>query len=215
MTRRRGQYPATDPVAGVTQWMEEELAMNGHGPRVLVTAASKHGATAEMATFLARGLAESAAGRRSALSAVAIPVERQPDPSHYDAVVLASGVYAGRWLESARHYAAEHATALRGRPVWLLSSGPIGEPPFPPEDAHDAGPLLVLVKARAHRTFPGRLDKHLLGIGERAVVTAMRAPLGDFRDWAALRAWAEEIAEEIATEVTGRTTGPAAAASPS
>jgi hypothetical protein len=57
--------------------------------------------------------------------------------------------------------------------------------------------------ARGHRVFPGRLEKHLLGIGERAVVTAMRAPVGDFRDWEAVRAWAEEIAEEM-TENRGR-----------
>jgi menaquinone-dependent protoporphyrinogen oxidase len=30
------------------------------------------------------------------------------------------------------------------------------------------------------------------------MVTAMRAPLGDFRDWAAVRAWGQEIARAIA-----------------
>ena len=172
--------------------------MDDHGPRVLVTVASKHGATAEMATALAGFLEESAAARGNALSAVAVPVERRPDPSRYDAVVLGSGVYAGRWLEPARHYAAEHASALRCRPVWLLSSGPIGEPPFPPDEPHDAGPVAASVGARGHRVLPGRLDKALLSIGERAMVTAMRAPVGDFRDWPALRAWAEEIADQIA-----------------
>jgi menaquinone-dependent protoporphyrinogen oxidase len=28
-------------------------------------------------------------------------------------------------------------------------------------------------------------------------VTAMRAPVGDFRDWTAVRAWAEEIATAL------------------
>jgi menaquinone-dependent protoporphyrinogen oxidase len=156
-----------------------------------------------MATFLARSLEGSAAGRRCGLTAVAVPVERRPDPAGYDAVVLGSGVYSGRWLEPARHHAADRASALRRRPVWLLSSGPIGEPPFPPEEPHDAGPIGRLVGARGHRVFPGRLDKQLLGIGERAMVAAMRAPLGDFRDWDGLRAWAEEIAEEIAVERAG------------
>ena len=171
--------------------------MTAAHPRVLVTAASKHGATAELATFLAGCLQETAAGRRCGLSAVAVPVDRQPDPARYDAVVLASAVYAGRWLEPARHYAAEHAAALRSRPVWLMSSGPIGEPPFPPDEPHDAEPIRAMVGARGHRVFPGRLDKHLLGIGERAMVTAMRAPVGDFRDWEAVRTWAEEVAQEM------------------
>ena len=187
--------------------------MSADRPRVLVTTASKHGATAELATFLAGCLREAAAGRRMELSAVAIPVEQRPDPSRYDAVVLASAVYVGRWLEPARHYAAGHAAALRGRPVWLMSSGPIGEPPFPPDEPHDAGPIATMVGARGHRVFPGRLDKHRLGIGERAMVTAMRAPLGDFRDWEAVRAWAEEIAQEVVDSYAQRP--PAAAPSPS
>jgi len=178
--------------------------MDQHSPRVLVTVASRHGATAEMATFLVTCLSEAAARRGRQLAAVAVPVERRPDPARYDAVVLGSGVYAGRWLEPARHYAAEHASALRTRPVWLISSGPIGEPPFPPDEPHDAGPIASSLAARAHRTFPGRLDKQLLSIGERAMVTAMRAPVGDFRDWTALRAWAEEIADDLTEALAER-----------
>ena len=177
--------------------------MSADRPSVLVTAASRHGATLEIAEHLARSLEQSAAGLRCGLVATSIPVERRPDPVRYDAVILASAVYAGRWLEPAAHYAAEHAAALRARPVWLLSSGPIGEPPFPPDEPYDVEPLRSLLGARAHRVFAGRLDKHLLGVGERAMVTAMRAPLGDFRDWEALRAWAEEIAEEVAVAALG------------
>lgn len=36
--------------------------------------------------------------------------------------------------------------------------------------------------------FPGRLDKARLTFGERAMATAMRAPVGDFRDWSAVGA---------------------------
>jgi menaquinone-dependent protoporphyrinogen IX oxidase len=187
--------------------------MNADRPRVLVTTASKHGSTAELATFLAGCLRDSAAGRRWELSAVAIPVDQQPDPARYDAVVLGSAVYAGRWLEPVRHYAAAHAAALRGRPVWLLSSGPIGAPPFPPDEPHDAEPIRAMVGARGHRVFPGRLDKQLLGIGERAMVTAMRAPVGDFRDWEAVRAWAEEIAPQIVDSAVTRPPAPVSSTS--
>jgi menaquinone-dependent protoporphyrinogen IX oxidase len=182
--------------------------MSADRPRVLVTVASKHGATMEMASFLARCLEQSAPGARCGLTAVTLPVERRPDPVRYDAIVLGSAVYAGRWLEPARHYAADAATALRSRPVWLLSSGPIGEPPFPPDEPHDAGPIATSLGARGHRVFPGRLDKSLLGIGERAMVTAMRAPVGDFRDWAALRGWAEEIAAQLSGLGSPRTAVP-------
>jgi menaquinone-dependent protoporphyrinogen oxidase len=81
--------------------------------------------------------------------------------------------------------------------VWLFSSGPIGEPPFPPDEPHDVAPLMAVTGARGHRVFPGRLDEHLLTVPERAMVTAMRAPLGDFRDWPAVEAWAADVASGL------------------
>src|SRR3954453_23252816 len=71
-------------------------------PRVLVVVASRHGATAEIAAALARGLGGGAAGRGVGLSAVAVPAEQRPEPGSYDAVLLGSAVYAGRWLDPAR-----------------------------------------------------------------------------------------------------------------
>jgi menaquinone-dependent protoporphyrinogen IX oxidase len=168
-----------------------------HEPRVLIVVASKHGATADIATALARALADSAAGRAVGLGAVSVPIEQRPDPEPYDAVVLGSAVYLGRWLEPARHYAAEHVATLRARAVWLFSSGPVGEPPFPAEEPHDVAPLAESIGARGHRIFPGRLEKSRLTFGERAMVTAMRAPIGDFRDWDAVLTWGDEIAAEV------------------
>jgi menaquinone-dependent protoporphyrinogen oxidase len=173
---------------------------------VLVTVASKHGATREIAVALGRAIQESDAGRAAGLSAVVLPVEQRPDPRRFDAVVVGSAVYAGRWLPGGVGYVSAAADDLRSRPVWLFSSGPIGAPPFPPDEAHDVTSLRALTGARAHRTFPGRLEKRLLTFGERAMVTAMRAPVGDFRDWAAVRAWGEEIALQLVPETVASTT---------
>ena len=170
-------------------------------PRILVVVASRHGSTAEIGAALARRVADCPAGRAAGLAAVAVPAHQRPAPTSFDAVVLGSAVYAGRWLEPARQYAALYADVLRARPVWLFSSGPIGEPPFPADQPHDAAPIAALTRARAHRVFPGRLDKDRLTFGERAMVTAMRAPVGDFRDWAGIAAWADEIAGAVTADV--------------
>jgi menaquinone-dependent protoporphyrinogen oxidase len=80
------------------------------GPRrVLVTVASRHGATREIAQALGARLDSGGAGRSAGLMAVVLPVEQRPDPAPYDAVVLGSAAYAGRWLEPARDYASIHA----------------------------------------------------------------------------------------------------------
>jgi menaquinone-dependent protoporphyrinogen oxidase len=174
--------------------------------QVLVTAASKHGATQGIAEALTRALREQLAAVGATVDEV--PVVRDPSPERYTAVVLGSAVYAGSWRDEARHWATEHAGSLRDRAVWLFSSGPIGEPPFPPDEPHDVAPLLTVTGARQHRVFPGRLDKQLLTFPERAMVTAMRAPLGDFRDWAAVHAWAAEIAADLAVPASTATAGP-------
>jgi len=36
------------------------------------------------------------------------------------------------------------------------------------------------------------------------MATAMRAPLGDFRDWDAIRAWGDHIAGEVLAGRTGQ-----------
>ncbi|MGY1679956.1 flavodoxin domain-containing protein [Geodermatophilus sp. SYSU D01176] len=160
-------------------------------PRVLVTAASRHGSTHEIADALARRLQE------SGLTAGALHAENRPDPAAYDAVVLGSAVYHGSWLEPAKDLAHRHAAVLRARPLWLFSSGPIGAPPYPPDEPYDTATLTALLAPRGHRVFPGRLEPARLSAPERAVVTAMRAPVGDFRDWDAVRSWAAEIAAAL------------------
>jgi menaquinone-dependent protoporphyrinogen oxidase len=160
--------------------------------RVLVTAASKHGATAEIATEIGRALAE------QAVDVDVTPIEDTPGIGDYDAVVLGSAVYAGHWLKSATEFVEDNGAQLAARPVWLFSSGPIGEPPKPAEDPVDAADMVTASAAREHRVFPGRLDKSRLGFAERAIVTALRAPEGDYRDWDEIRAWAVGIAESLA-----------------
>jgi menaquinone-dependent protoporphyrinogen oxidase len=66
-------------------------------------------------------------------------------------VVLGSAVYAGHWLKPARDLVARCGPALAARPVWLFSSGPVGDPPKPEEDPVDVAEVLAATSAREHR----------------------------------------------------------------
>jgi menaquinone-dependent protoporphyrinogen oxidase len=157
--------------------------------RVLVTSASRHGSTAEIATAIGGRL------RAAGLAVDVLDVDEVDTAYPYDAYVLGSAVYMGNWLRDAERFVDEHFELLRSRPVWLFSSGPIGTSGV---DTFDATDLAADLHAVDHRHFDGRLDHRRLGLGERALVRAMRVPDGDHRDWPAIDAWAAEIAHTLA-----------------
>ncbi len=157
--------------------------------RVLVSAATKYGATAEIAQGIAEVLDE------HGLEATVLPPEQVKGVDGYDAVVVGSAVYAGHWPKPARELVERHAATLAGRPVWLFSSGPVGDPPKPEEDPVDVADLVDLTNAREHRVLAGKLVRKQLSFPERAIVSALRVPEGDFRDWTEIRQWAAGIAD--------------------
>jgi menaquinone-dependent protoporphyrinogen oxidase len=126
-----------------------------------------------------------------------IPPEEVGSVEDFDAVILGSGVYAGHWLKPAKELIERSSAELSSRPVWLFSSGPIGDPPKPQEDPVDGVALVEATKARGHRVFAGRLEKKRLSFGEKAIVVAFRATEGDFRDWDEIGGWADEIATSL------------------
>ena len=152
---------------------------------MLVVAASRHGSTAEIAARIA-----------GVLDADLRDADAAPDPSAYDAVIVGSAVYMGRWLEPARRFADANAETLAVRPTWLFSSGPVGDPPKPAE-AVDVTDLAERVHAVEHRVFAGVLDRTALGRRERLVARAVGAAEGDHRDWADVERWARGIAAAL------------------
>src|SRR5687768_11542531 len=119
--------------------------------KVLVTAASRHGSTAEIATIIAGIL------QGSDIEAVVLAPEAVASVVGYDAVILGSAVYAGQWLEPARGFVRLHADDLATRPVFLFSSGPLGYASRPPVELADAAVVETTTGAMDLQVFPGRL----------------------------------------------------------
>jgi menaquinone-dependent protoporphyrinogen oxidase len=160
--------------------------------RILITTASRHGATTGIGDAIALQL------RRAGHQVVHVDPAVISSLADDDAVILGSAVYAGRWERAARVFAERFAADLRSRPVWLFSSGPLGDPPKPLDESADVAHVLELTGAREHRLFAGRLDRSRLGLAERVIVAAVRAPDGDQRPWRDIEAWADGIAAELA-----------------
>jgi menaquinone-dependent protoporphyrinogen oxidase len=163
---------------------------------VLVTAASKHGATQEIAARIGADLVE---------RGVAVEVKELrevDDVGRYDAVVVGSGIYLGTWLKEARRFVDTHAADLAKRPTWLFASGPIvGDPP-PADDPDALRPglaekLVAKTGAREHKLFGGKVDMRTLGLLEKAAVRGAHATEGDYRDWHEIDDWAAGIARQL------------------
>jgi menaquinone-dependent protoporphyrinogen oxidase len=159
--------------------------------KVLVSVASRHGASFEIAEEISATLA--GAGFETAV----LPPDAVTSLQEYDAVILGSSVYVGHWMDAAVNLVERFSKEIASRPVWLFSSGPLGHDPKPEDEPADLAELIAATGAREHRVFQGQVDRSRLGLGEKVLFTAVRAPEGDFRPWDEIRAWAAGIATAL------------------
>jgi menaquinone-dependent protoporphyrinogen oxidase len=164
--------------------------------KVLVAYASKRGATAEIAEKIGQVLAQ------AGLAVDVQSADRVNDLTPYKAVVLGSAVYIGRWRKEAVKFLEANQAALAERAVWLFSSGPTGEGDaveltqgwrFPKGQQ----PIADRIQPRDVVVFHGAIDKQDLNFIERFMIKNVKAPIGDFRDWDAITAWATSIADAL------------------
>ena len=171
--------------------------------KVLVAVASKHGATAEIADAIGRTL------EQAGLEVAVVDAAEVTTVDPYAAAVIGSGVYAGHWLKAARALVDRNEAALAEMPVWLFSSGPLRDPLKPQDDeAVNVDGIIQMTKAADHRVFAGALDRDKLTFAEKAIIRAVRAEGGDFRDWGEIEAWAAEIVATLRAGESGASPWP-------
>ena len=159
--------------------------------RVLVSVASRHGGTLDMGAAVADVL------RESGLEVDEVSPDDVEHVDQYDAVVLGSAVYVGRMALGMRDLVDRQAGQLRGRPVWMFWSGPVGDTPGAGQTPDDVTSVASAVSARDVRMFAGRLERDELNISERALVALVHAEQGDFRDLDEVREWAAGIVTDL------------------
>lgn len=164
--------------------------MMAAGQRVLVAFGSKRGGTAEIATAIAETL------RAHGLTVDCVRAAEARDVASYDAVVIGGALYAARWIREARRFVVRNTPALRARPVWMFSSGPLDDS----ANQRVLGPvrgvatLMAHVGARGHATFGGRLAADATGFPAAAMA---KTHAGDWRSWDRVKEWAGDIAQGL------------------
>ena len=160
--------------------------------RVLVAYASKHGATAEIAQAIADEI------ERHGVEADCRAADDVHDVDAYDGVVVGSAVYMKRWRRPAQQLLHRHRRELAERPLWIFSSGPVGEDADPswsePGKVVEQAEKLGIID---HVVFGGKLPDEPEGFMRKAMVKDMPPELRDLRDFDEIRAWAAGIAEAV------------------
>ncbi len=164
--------------------------------KILVTYATKYGSTKEIAEKIGQIF------QQHDLQPEVLPVKQVGDLSIYGAVVLGSAVYIGQWRRTAVKFLRASEDILAQKPVWLFSSGPTGEGDplelldgwrFPPK----LEPLLDAIQPRDIALFHGNVDVNKLNFLHKWMIGKVESPVGDFRDWDTIKAWAESIIDAL------------------
>ena len=167
--------------------------------RILLSYASKHGSTEQIAQYLAENL------RKHSFEVHVVPAKAVESLDGYAAVILGSAVYVGNWTDEAMAFLKRFDSALAKLPVYFFSTGPTGE--------GDPAELLQgwqypeaiqsyvdHIRPESIALFHGKLELNSLPLIQRLMVKAIKAPVGDYRKWDAIQAWAETIAQTLLPE---------------
>jgi menaquinone-dependent protoporphyrinogen oxidase len=172
--------------------------------QILMAYASRMRATEEIAQAIATEL------RHAGHAVDVASCESAPDVWKYDAVIVGSAIYIGRWDKTAVDYLKRQAQDLADRPVWLFQSGPVGEGAETEqvEIPHAVRKLVERLGLVSPITFGGRLDPaRATGPFTRWVATGMYE--GDFRDWDRVRDWSASINSALSAMPVGNPPQPA------
>ena len=165
---------------------------------VLVAYASALGSTREIAERIASRLPATAGGVEC------VNVEEVAAVSGYDAVVVGSAIHNQAWLPPAALFFTSRAPELAQRPVWAFSVGMADALPKPfrrrgaaLQQERLTRILSEEVPLRGHKLFSGVYEADQMPAPLRVLFRFTGGRFGDLRDWAAVDAWADQIAAEL------------------
>ena len=158
--------------------------------RILVAYATRNGSTGEIAH---------AAGRELSAAGHAVDVAQLKTISTlagYNAVVMGGPLYMGSIDGAVGKFVGKYNDQLAHLPVAAFGVGlaPVSK---------DAKQMVESMKALhasvaplqpvAETLFAGKLDPSRLSFIQRKMTEFVKSPVGDFRDWMAIAAWAKEL----------------------
>lgn len=169
----------------------EQCMADKQTDRILVAYATKAGSTGEVAARMAEIL-----GKR-AMCVDLMPLEAVKNLTPYRSVVLGSAIRTGNVLPEVNDFLKKNRDALQDK-VFNMFIVCLTLHEDTPENRAKASsfldPVREVVKPAAEGMFAGKVDLNKLGLLDRLMANAVKAPVGDFRKWDEIQSWAESLA---------------------
>ncbi len=162
--------------------------------RVLIAYATRAGSTAEIAVKIGETLS------KQNRSVDVLPVAKVGDLSSYRAVILGSAIRMGSVLPEVLKFVQNNQAALQQK---SFSPFVVCMTLVDDTAANHAtvsaylDPLRTLVKPASEGLFAGVLAPGKVKLIERLIMSAMKVPVGDFRKWDQITAWADGLSASL------------------
>jgi menaquinone-dependent protoporphyrinogen oxidase len=158
--------------------------------KVLIAYASRAGSTAEVAGAIGQVLTN------KGLAVDVKLLKDLKDLSSYQAVILGSAIRMGQVLPEVVKFVQANQAALSQVPtsyfVVCLTMHEDTEENRRTVSAY-LDPLRAILKPASEGLFAGKLDLARLSFLDRAMAKMVKSPVGDFRNWDAIRTWAAQV----------------------
>jgi menaquinone-dependent protoporphyrinogen oxidase len=169
---------------------------------ILVTYATRHGSTQEVAEVVAATL------RECGLTVDLQPLRKVRTLDGYNAIVLGAPLYMFRWHKDALGFLSRYREALMERLVAIFALGPTHDP-HDEEEWQDSCAQLDKELAKfpwltpvALEMFGGKYDPAKLRFPYSLIPALRQMPTTDLRDWTAIGAWASNLAVKLQLSVS-------------
>ena len=164
---------------------------------ILVTFSTVYGSTQEVAERVAAILHE------HGLEVDLQPIRQVRSLDQYGAVVLGAPIYMFHWHKDALGFLSKYRASLSQKPLAIFALGPIHNEEKEFQDARarfdkelSKFPSLAPV---AIEIFGGKFEPAKFRFPHNLIPAMNKMPASDIRDWAAIRAWASNLATKFQT----------------
>jgi menaquinone-dependent protoporphyrinogen oxidase len=124
------------------------------------------------------------------------PVTTVHEAKGYDAVVVGSAIRMSHWLPEAVAFVQAHREALSHMPTaYFLVSGLLRDntPEMRRKVLAFLSPVRTMLEPTSIGLFAGKMDYSRMDGHDRSIAEAVSSAEGDWRNWEAIRAWAQEV----------------------